>query len=387
MSSHYTSLTYTAAQSSALRHERSRTLNWVRAGSGYWTRRVSPQPSNTDLFSTSDLLDSLPTVEVIKCLPPSAPVVHEDGLPELVSSPPAVEPEVEPVVEHRSTQSAPLLTLPMELHIHILSFIAPESVVGKATWNADSPKSPPATTDLLVARLTCRALAAAANAVLRPILDRDLPVITLAEERALVYREGVEADAREPLAHNRRFLRTLSTAHLSELASMKRPPREVVQVAACLAALMGTGKSSSGSVARLRHDASSVSYDGTSWTATRRALARPEARAWLAALHTRLPPAVVNPVGVEAARAALVAMGISYERMQEVSMAGYRALIVVAACIQYCEHAGRVEAAKKAHGMLERRVGQVRKLAEALGCRAAVEAVEVEGDELAHAAE
>ncbi|RKO96675.1 hypothetical protein CXG81DRAFT_13169 [Caulochytrium protostelioides] len=179
-----------------------------------------------------------------------------------------------------------------------------------------------------------------ANLLLRHRLSR-----TLADaQRALdALTETYEAErvAQQPLlAHFRQFLERANQTELTEATWFSAPPAELQTVCECLCILRGrrraspTGATTAASTATATAAASEPGRTTMSWGFIRKTMARYDFRTWFSGLPTaveRIPLAHLKRVE----QIIMHDGSITYERLREVSRAGYKLLITIAACLQY----------------------------------------------------
>ncbi|TPX59125.1 hypothetical protein SpCBS45565_g07824 [Spizellomyces sp. 'palustris'] len=153
-----------------------------------------------------------------------------------------------------------------------------------------------------------------------------------------IYRE-TEREKHGDLSHYRAYLRNVSLNELTEAIWYSAPPPELQTVCECLCILKGVDSS----VANRRKVQQSFGdpvedyfVDATMpWPTIKKCMGRYEFKTWLMNLRVGvdfIPFANVKRVE----RILMVDPQITYDRLREVSMAGYRLLILVAACWQYC---------------------------------------------------
>lgn len=124
-------------------------------------------------------------------------------------------------------------------------------------------------------------------------------------------------DTRPRLQHYRQFLQDTAIADVKEVCWYTTVPQELKTVCACLAVLKDGNVS-----------------EATSWAEIKKLFGRQDFKGWYAALRENVEKIPLeNLKAVE--RIIMYDPLITYERLREVSMIGYRILIVVAAALQF----------------------------------------------------
>jgi hypothetical protein len=132
---------------------------------------------------------------------------------------------------------------------------------------------------------------------------------------------------------------------------MKTPPSEIRQISECLVRLRGISEpnisqASNRKKPNLSRDViwNNIRVGYASWNKVKVELNRSSFRTWLAELPRNIE-CVITHEAVNEGRKLVEDMNITYDRMRAVSIPGYHALIVVAACIQYMENLQHINSA------------------------------------------
>ncbi|KAI8808489.1 hypothetical protein BJ742DRAFT_668086, partial [Cladochytrium replicatum] len=165
----------------------------------------------------------------------------------------------------------------------------------------------------------------------------------LSVRRTLSAKRFFEAEKvkRPHLRHYRQFLRNISTNEITEATWYTTPPPELQTVCECLCILKGTNSFSVGMGNNGTATTTSTSSPGRSrtpsmtWPTIKKLMTRYDFKTWLTNLRMgvdHIPYAAAKRVE----RIIMLDPSITYERLRDVSMAGHKLLIIVAACLQYC---------------------------------------------------
>ena len=164
------------------------------------------------------------------------------------------------------------------------------------------------------------------NATLRKRLDNEFLVHLEALEKLKMQHEELVKSSAPNLEHYREFLLADMNEFVSELCYYLEVPIEVRVVAQCLLRLYGNA-------------------NAKTWAEQRKIMKSTDFRLWLNSL-----PVLVKEIDIKNTRAVEDLIrndpAITYVRLRAVSMAGYRLLIVVAACLQYSSIQNEVSTSK-----------------------------------------
>ncbi|KAI9329140.1 hypothetical protein DFJ73DRAFT_861050 [Zopfochytrium polystomum] len=94
------------------------------------------------------------------------------------------------------------------------------------------------------------------------------------------------------------------------------------------------------------------------WAAIKKQMTRFDFKNWLTNLRMGVDH-IPHPAIKRVERIIMMDPSITYERMREVSTAGYKLLIVVAACLQYGSIAEELRGLRKTVSIVERRRGRL----------------------------
>ncbi|KAJ3107456.1 hypothetical protein HDU97_004052 [Phlyctochytrium planicorne] len=223
------------------------------------------------------------------------------------------------------------------------------------------------------------------------------------------YRE-TERERRPHLRHYRQFLRNITTNEITEATWYATPPEELKTVCECLCILKGSPsfhvrKSTSlPSTSSLPSLPSAAAAAGAAVVTTTGAVATgPAAAAETQSAGALSAAALVHPeetpmtwahikktmtrydfktwltnlrVGVDyipfqnvkrVERIIMMDPNVTYERLREVSMAGYKLLIIVAACLQYCAISEDLRVRRRDMVAIEKKLSKFKMFVEAAG--------------------
>lgn len=195
----------------------------------------------------------------------------------------------------------PLVLLPNELWLHIFELTPCHN--------------------LLNVRLVSRSFAQLANVSLKYRLQS--PLQTLSQKSVTLHAmvRHLRNTKTPHLEHYQEFLRQSSPSDLTEVIWYTSPPQELRTVCECLL--------------RLKDPELNKIHDPLSWAFIKRSMSKYEFKSWFLEMQT-----TVNDISIESTLFVenIIRMDplITYERLRDVSRAGYRLLIKVAASLQYC---------------------------------------------------
>jgi hypothetical protein len=204
-----------------------------------------------------------------------------------------------------------LSTLP-RLSLHPLMGSVPNEVL-LIVFSLSSSSS------LLVARIVSRRWSQLSNVILKLRLVSPLSQLTQRVVCLGQMLRHLQVQKTPHLDHYRDFLRQSSPSDLAEVVWYQAPPQELQTVCECLVRLHDT---------TLKETTTRLE-----WAITRKKMQKSEFKAWFLNLNS-----AVNDVSIEATQQVenIIRLDpfITYERLREVSLAGYRLLIKVAAVLQ-----------------------------------------------------
>ncbi|TPX31541.1 hypothetical protein SmJEL517_g05168 [Synchytrium microbalum] len=207
-----------------------------------------------------------------------------------------------------------------------------------------------------------------------------ISLVELSKRRHDVDSKYVEAERvkRPHLRHYRQFLFNISAAELSEATSYKVPPPEIKTVCECLCLLRGgnnhplTGPvSAPTSPTTFPNGPVDVAHPTTpnvstrpfgdessppvmSWSSLKKLMTRYDFRTWLTNLRAGVDYIPISNVR-RVERIIMLDPTITYENLRQVSMAGYKLLIIVAAVLQYCTIAEDLRVKRRELSNLDRK--------------------------------
>ncbi|KAI8814688.1 hypothetical protein BJ742DRAFT_652082, partial [Cladochytrium replicatum] len=148
----------------------------------------------------------------------------------------------------------------------------------------------------------------------------------LSVRRTLSAKRFFEAEKvkRPHLRHYRQFLRNISTNEITEATWYTTPPPELQTVCECLCILKGANS-----------DVALDSEPRMTWPTIKKLMTRYDFKTWITNLRMGVEH-IPYPAAKRVERIIMLDPSITYERLRDVSMAGHKLLIIVAACLQYC---------------------------------------------------
>ncbi|KAJ3159885.1 Dynein heavy chain 10, axonemal [Irineochytrium annulatum] len=211
------------------------------------------------------------------------------------------------------------------------------------------------TSTLLKTRLSSRRLKLLTDATLQPRLHALIVNLSAAQEDAEELYSVAERERRPHLRHYRNFLRNTTTSEVTEATWYASPPQELKTVCECLCILSGDvvdGKKQTEPI-------SSTEPASLPWSTIKRHLSRASFKTWLTTLRASAHLIPISSIK-RVERIIMLDANVTYERLREVSMAGYRLLIIVAACLQYCTIAEEVDGRRRVRDEVEGRLERVK---------------------------
>jgi hypothetical protein len=174
---------------------------------------------------------------------------------------------------------------------------------------------------LLNGRLVCKKWKSISNVVLSERLRSPIVDLSLKARQARLEYKALQVEREPQLEHYREFLTVPGGAeHLSEVLWYSNVPLEVQTVCECLVRLRG-----------------GVTLPGTErmqWADIKKSMKRSDFKLWLHCLSSNVEFISISDTR-KVEQIIRVDPTITYERLRDVSMAGYRLLILVAASLQF----------------------------------------------------
>jgi hypothetical protein len=187
-------------------------------------------------------------------------------------------------------------------------------------------------TALLTARSVSKLWLKISNAVLADRLRSPLVDMALKTRQAQLELKSLEVEHGPQLDHYRSFLTIPgSTEHLSEIIWYTNVAPEVQTVCECLV--------------RLRGGISLPDTERMSWNDIRKIIKKSDFKLWLHCLGANVEFINISDTR-KVEQIIRVDPTITYERLRDVSMAGYRLLILVAAALQFSSISDEVSSVK-----------------------------------------
>ncbi|KAJ3128764.1 hypothetical protein HK098_003530 [Nowakowskiella sp. JEL0407] len=183
------------------------------------------------------------------------------------------------------------------------------------------------------------------------------------------YRE-TEKQKRPHLRHYRQFLRDVSAKDISEATWYSSPPTELQVVCECLCILKNG--ISGGTIV-----SDDESKGNLSWSEIKKQMSKYEFRAWFTNIRGSVDFIPMKNVR-KVERIIMYDRLITYERLREVSTAGYKMLIIVAACLQYCNISEELKIKEKEIKSLRGKIGVAKKFLKAIDAEVQNETVIIE---------
>ncbi|KAI9101255.1 hypothetical protein DFS34DRAFT_562169, partial [Phlyctochytrium arcticum] len=193
------------------------------------------------------------------------------------------------------------------------------------------------TRELCKTRYVSKSFAAMVSVILTPRVLSRIGNLTVDMVHANTAYTALERSKLPDLHSSRQFLRDIPLTEVKEATWYATPPAEMQTICECLCILFGQAGSTQNR--RSSNKASSHLDDMPEvdaplpWSTIKKIMSRYDFKTWLMNLRTGvdfIPAAQIKKVE----RILMVDPQITYERVREVSMAGYRLLILVAACWQ-----------------------------------------------------
>lgn len=208
---------------------------------------------------------------------------------------------------------------------------------------------------LLKVRLICSKFKTISNELLTNRLKAPLVELFEALRESQLELADVEREKLPQLEHYKGFLNVPSIhENLSEVIWYAAAPPEVQSVCECLV--------------RLYLGSNQPPVDKMEWNDIRRVMKKSEFKLWVHCLSTN-----VEFIKISATRQVeniiRVDPMITYERLREVSMAGYRLLIIVAASLQYSSISDEISSKKAETDMLLNTVEFTSLFMDAIRCK------------------
>lgn len=180
--------------------------------------------------------------------------------------------------------------------------------------------------DLLQIRSSCSYLASPANYLLEKNYTERTSMLSMQLLTSKTRYRELERTLAPHLTHYRHFLRNLGVGEVGEVAWYSTPPPELHTVATCLYIL--------------KHGCTPLAEDErpcgsmVPWQTVKKTFSQFSFKNWFTNLRTNVDSIPFSNIKI-VERIIQLDAAITYERLRDVSMAGYKLLIVVAAILQY----------------------------------------------------
>ncbi|EGF83943.1 expressed protein [Batrachochytrium dendrobatidis JAM81] len=211
------------------------------------------------------------------------------------------------------------------------------------------------TASLLNARLSTSRFCALANVVLSHRFKNPVMLLALTSDTLASTHRSLLAIKRPQIIHYNQFLASSSTTEITEVAWYASPPAELQTVCECLCILRGVVPPPADN-----EIAFGPGRVRAPWSVLRRIMSRYDFKTWLVNLKDNYTSISITDIRRVEDIIRMDAL-ITYERLREVSMAGYRLLIIVAAVLQSGIINGEIEASQKELQIFERKYELTRK--------------------------
>jgi len=204
------------------------------------------------------------------------------------------------------------------------------------------------TSDLLVARMASHLWKDRIHSLL---INRTIVQLRKVQDEAQTQSMqliSVEGERKVPLAHYGEFLNNLSGSEIAEAVHFNNPPVELKSVCECLCILKGSEEL----LAYKRHTAGNKAIP---WALIKKQMVKSDFRSWLINLRQNVD--IVHIDNVKRVSQIIIQDPlITYDRLREVSLTGYRLLIAVAAVLQYRQILEEIKVFKAAVSVLQNKV-------------------------------
>ncbi|KAI8914950.1 hypothetical protein DFJ77DRAFT_416300, partial [Powellomyces hirtus] len=217
------------------------------------------------------------------------------------------------------------------------------------------------TSQVCTMRTLNRQFAKLGNVVLLARLDARIEGLTLNDIDAKHALADAQAEFGPHLDHYKQFLRRVAPSDLTEALWYSNPPEVLRAICECLCRLKGvTNETGRNRRNRFTHPLDLASVEPMPWSVIKKTMARYEFKTWLLNLQVGVDFIPYNNIRV-VEHIIMIAEDINYDHVRGVSLAGYRLLILVAACLQYSNIAEDLRAKRKASAAVEKILTNYRK--------------------------
>ncbi|KAJ3044680.1 Dynein heavy chain 10, axonemal [Rhizophlyctis rosea] len=265
------------------------------------------------------------------------------------------------VLSQSKTSAVP--GLPTELLLHILAEL-------------DIP-------NLCKIRLVSRRFRRLSNLTLAPQIEEIVEKMEAEREQLHTIVEEAQITKRPMLRHYRQWLRNVHSNEVTEATWYAKPPEELKVVCECLCILKGvkeppktslpnstpsklsSSSSTTTSTTDLTADPTDPSTNRLTWATIRKHMSRYDFKTWITSLRTSVDTIPFSAIG-RVEQIIINDPHITYERLREVSTAGYNLLILVAACLQYCAIAEELKVKRNEFLVLDKEVARLEMFLSAL---------------------
>ncbi|KAJ3164324.1 hypothetical protein HDU88_005422 [Geranomyces variabilis] len=223
------------------------------------------------------------------------------------------------------------------------------------------------TTQICTMRRVSKTYAALGSIVIAKRIEEQLEDLAVKDVELRAALAAAQAEFGLHLDHYKQFLRGVTPSDLTEALWYSNPPEELRAICECLCRLKGLPPAAAPAAslrrnapapasALLRSAADLASLQPLPWSQIKKIMGRYEFKTWLLNLQSNvdhIPHASIRVVE----HIIMIDPDINYDHVRDVSLAGYRLLILVAACLQYAnineDLKGKAAAAHKVQRTIE----------------------------------
>ncbi|KAJ3147934.1 hypothetical protein HDU89_005008 [Geranomyces variabilis] len=224
------------------------------------------------------------------------------------------------------------------------------------------------TTQICTMRRVSKTYAALGSIVIAKRIEEQLEDLAVKDVELRAALAAAQAEFGLHLDHYKQFLRGVAPSDLTEALWYSNPPEELRAICECLCRLKGLPRPAAAPAASLRRNAPApapapalrsaefASLQPLPWSQIKKIMGRYEFKTWLLNLQSNvdhIPHASIRVVE----HIIMIDPDINYDHVRDVSLAGYRLLILVAACLQYAnineDLKGKAAAAHKVQSTIE----------------------------------
>ncbi|KAI8585695.1 hypothetical protein BDZ88DRAFT_379587, partial [Geranomyces variabilis] len=223
------------------------------------------------------------------------------------------------------------------------------------------------TTQICTMRRVSKTYAALGSIVIAKRIEEQLEDLAVKDVELRAALAAAQVEFGLHLDHYKQFLRGVTPSDLTEALWYSNPPEELRAICECLCRLKGLPRPAAAPSASLRRNAPApapaslrsadlASLQPLPWSQIKKIMGRYEFKTWLLNLQSNvdhIPHASIRVVE----HIIMIDPDINYDHVRDVSLAGYRLLILVAACLQYAnineDLKGKAAAAHKVQRTIE----------------------------------